>query len=122
MSPRNKIGMTGLVFLANLLVTLPAMAQSDVPDPFLLQLYHNHISVVDGDRCSMHPTCSRYAAMSFEKHGLLIGWIMTCDRLVRCGRDTVNLAPVITIRGRNKAYDPVEANDFWWFENENKAP
>jgi len=68
----------------------------------------------------MAPSCSVYAAEAFEKHGPIIGWVMTCDRLVRCGRDETRLSPMI-VRNRNRyTYDPVSANDFWWFEEEKK--
>jgi hypothetical protein len=26
----------------------------------------------------------------------------------------MELAPVVTIEGENRFYDPVSANDFWW--------
>jgi len=62
----------------------------------------------------MYPSCSQYSLQSFEKHGILIGWIMTCDRLMRCGRDETNLSQDIFVDGKLKSYDPVEKNDFWW--------
>jgi len=62
----------------------------------------------------MYPSCSQYSLQSFEKHGFLIGWMMTCDRLVRCGRDETNLSQEIFVNGKLKFYDPVEKNDFWW--------
>ena len=68
----------------------------------------------------MYPSCSRYASRAFEKHGAIFGWIMTCDRLVRCGRDEVKLSPKVIVNKQELVYDPVEANDFWWFEKEKK--
>jgi len=62
----------------------------------------------------MYPSCSQYSLQAFEKHGFLIGWMMTCDRLVRCGRDETNLSQEIFVNGKLKFYDPVEKNDFWW--------
>ncbi|HKK90834.1 MAG TPA: membrane protein insertion efficiency factor YidD [Desulfobacteraceae bacterium] len=81
----------------------------------VLYFYQKHLSPVDGDRCSMYPTCSGYAAETFKKHGFPVGWIMTCDRLLRCGRDEVKRSPVLTVKGRTRCYDPVAANDFWWY-------
>lgn len=72
------------------------------------------ISGVDGNRCPMYPTCSRYAVEAIEKHGVLMGWVMTCDRLIRCGRDETRLSPPVWIKGAKHTYDPVDANDFWW--------
>lgn len=68
----------------------------------------------------MHPSCSAYAAEAFENHGPVIGWIMTLDRLVRCGRDEAKIAPSWLKGNQSYIYDPVEANDFWWFKKEKK--
>jgi putative membrane protein insertion efficiency factor len=85
-------------------------------NPFrvLVQVYRAYISPIDGRNCPMYPTCSRYSLLCFEKHGSLIGWMMTCDRLFRCGRDEVGLSPWIRVNGEIRCYDPVENNDFWW--------
>lgn len=74
------------------------------------------ISRADGDRCPMYPTCSRYAAQSIARHGALAGWVLTCDRLLRCGRDETRLATPIRVQGVRHAYDPLDANTFWWNE------
>jgi hypothetical protein len=62
----------------------------------------------------MHPSDSEYSLQSFEKHGMIIGWIMTLDRLMRCGRDETKLSPRVLVNGKWRYYDPVEKNDFWW--------
>ncbi len=64
----------------------------------------------------MYPSCSQYSVECFEKHGFFIGWMLTCDRLYRCGRDELRLSPRIIINGQKKSYDPVENNDFWWWD------
>ncbi len=84
------------------------------PFRFLVQVHRTYISPIDGKNCPMYPTCSQYSLLSFKKHGLFIGWMMTCDRLFRCGRDEVGLSPWITVNGEIRSYDPVENNDFWW--------
>jgi len=81
---------------------------------FPIIFYRKYISGADGDRCPMHPSCSTYSLEAFKKHGLLKGWIMTCDRLLRCGRNEVKLSPPITARGKTRTYDPLKNNDFWW--------
>jgi uncharacterized protein len=76
----------------------------------------NHLSAVrDGD-CPMHPSCSSYSLEAFAGHGPIMGWIMTCDRLMRCGRDECNLSPQIIMEGRVKTLDPLEQNITWWHE------
>ncbi len=80
-----------------------------------VRFYRKVISPVDSNRCAMTPTCSSYSISAIKKHGALMGWIMTCDRLLRCGRDEVRLSKKkYGISGRRYSYDPVENNDFWW--------
>jgi putative membrane protein insertion efficiency factor len=79
-----------------------------------VRFYRKVISPVDSNRCAMTPTCSSYSVSAIKKHGALMGWIMTCDRLLRCGRDEVRLSKKSGISGRRYSYDPVENNDFWW--------
>jgi hypothetical protein len=62
----------------------------------------------------MAPSCSHYAASAFEHHHPVAAWILTCDRLLRCGHDEVRLAPRVWIDGHSRAFDPVEANTSWW--------
>ena len=80
---------------------------------FPIKLYQDYISSVDGNRCPMHPTCSRYCIEAFKKHGALLGWIMCSDRLIRCGRDEKKLSDPVWIDGEKRSYDPVSNNDFW---------
>jgi len=42
---------------------------------------------------------------------------MTTDRLMRCGRDEMQLTQRVLADGKWKFYDPVEYNDFWWYKN-----
>ncbi len=74
----------------------------------------NHLSAVRYGECPMYPSDSEYSLQSIQKHGMLVGWIMAMDRLMRCGRDETRLSPEVFINGKWKTYDPVEKNDFWW--------
>jgi len=40
------------------------------------------ISLVDGDRCPSYPTCSADSIEAYERHGALLGTLMTVDRLL----------------------------------------
>ena len=97
--------------------TSPAV---DRPAGFLaavLEIYRgplNHLYAIRGGQCPMYPTCSEYSRQAIARHGPVIGWMMTADRLLRCGRDETRLAPKIMIDGQLKTFDPVEENDFWW--------
>jgi putative component of membrane protein insertase Oxa1/YidC/SpoIIIJ protein YidD len=74
----------------------------------------NHLSSVRPGECPMYPSDSEYSLQSIQKHGMWAGWIMSMDRLMRCGRDETKLSPEVFINGKFKTYDPVEQNDFWW--------
>ena len=83
----------------------------------MIQFYRgplNHFDAVRTGECPMYPSDSQYGLQSIQKHGMLIGWIMTVDRLMRCGRDEIRLSPPVIVDGKLKYYDPVEKNDFWW--------
>ena len=88
----------------------------DLPNisAFLVKFFRKYVSPIDGSDCPMYPSCSRYSVECFEKHGFVVGWIMTWDRLYRCGRNELEVSPSILINGELKCYDPVENNDFWW--------
>lgn len=79
-----------------------------------LTFFQKYISKADGDRCPMHPSCSHYAGQAFKRHGAVKGWILTCDRLLRCGHDEVRLSPKVRVNGRLRSFDPIEANTRWW--------
>ncbi|WP_020588300.1 membrane protein insertion efficiency factor YidD [Desulfobacter curvatus] len=87
----------------------------------IIKFYQRHISGIDGNRCPMYPSCSQYCNQAIQKHGFGLGWIMACDRLLRCGRDEVRLSPHIKVNGRELTFDPVSANDFWWFSPKSPA-
>lgn len=80
----------------------------------LVRFYQKVISPIDGSDCPMYPSDSRYAVESFQKHGFFMGWIMTVDRLYRCGRDELKRSPTVKVAGQAKCFDPVDNNDFWW--------
>ena len=87
----------------------------DSTNPALYPVYffRKYISSADQDRCPMHPTCSTYSIEAIKKHGPVLGWIMTCDRLMRCGRDELKLSPPIRIEGKKRCNDPLSDNDSW---------
>ena len=80
----------------------------------------NHLSAVKVSQCPMYPSCSTYSMECLKKHGFLTGWVMTCDRLMRCGRDELKVSPQVMINREWKCYDPVENNDFWWYEKQDE--
>ena len=96
----------------------PPRTQNWSLNPFkcLVRFYRDYISPIDGERCPMYPTCSQYSIECFEKHGLIIGWMMTWDRLFH-EADEMEQAPLIWVHDYYKFYDPLENNDFWWYDH-----
>ena len=78
-----------------------------------LRFFQKVISPVDGARSGMYPTGSDYARQAFAKHGALLGFLLTAERLLHEGNERL-VAPRIRKHGRWRVYDPLEANDRWW--------
>jgi uncharacterized protein len=78
-----------------------------------LTAWHKVLTRADGPRSVMYPTASGFLGQAVAKHGMLIGIMMTTDRLLH-EWDEQQRAPRIVKYGVPRAYDPVEANDFWW--------
>ena len=78
-----------------------------------LTAWHTVLTRADGPRSVMYPTASGYLGQAVAKHGMLVGMMMTADRLLH-EWDEQQLAPQIVKYGVSRTYDPVEANDFWW--------
>jgi len=95
---------------------VPADSAQEQIHPVLypIKFFRKYISPVDGNRCPMYPSCSKYCLEAAQKHGLLMGWVMSCDRLVRCGRDELKLSPTVLVNDAKLSYDPLTNNDFWW--------
>ncbi|MBW1946101.1 MAG: membrane protein insertion efficiency factor YidD [Deltaproteobacteria bacterium] len=104
----------------------PSQAAQDAgagfsPGTWLISFYRDHISAVDGDRCPSIPSCSSYSVQAFKKHGFIMGWFMTVDRLIHEGKEEEKVSPVVYSSGKWMIYDPIENNDFWWYhEHENR--
>jgi putative membrane protein insertion efficiency factor len=92
------------------------LSQLSSTSAFLIRFFRGYISPIDGSACPMYPSCSQYGVESLEKHGLLVGWAMTWDRLYRCGRDELRLSPRVIVNGQQRCYDPPKNNDFWWYD------
>ncbi|MBI4083784.1 MAG: membrane protein insertion efficiency factor YidD [Candidatus Lambdaproteobacteria bacterium] len=78
----------------------------------LLGFYRTVISPVDGDRCSMAPTCSLYGRQALKRHGALLGIVLTADRLLH-EADEVQHVRLIREGGETYSLDPLEANTYW---------
>jgi putative membrane protein insertion efficiency factor len=80
---------------------------------FPISFYQKIVSPAVGNRCRMSPSCSAYSREAFQTHGFFLGWIMTCDRLMRCGRDETHLSPGVWAPEGRLTQDSLSGNDFW---------
>ncbi|MBI3327832.1 MAG: hypothetical protein HYZ81_14170 [Nitrospinae bacterium] len=78
-----------------------------------LAAWHTVLTRADGPRSAMYPTASAFLGQAVAKHGMLIGIMLTADRLLH-EWDEQRRAPRIVKYGVSRVYDPVEANDLWW--------
>ena len=91
-----------------------AEQSAGAPGTMLMGFYKTFISATDGHRCGMYPCCSSYAVQAFKKHGFFMGALLSCDRLIRCGRDETRCSFHIIQGNRRLTVDTLEDNDFWW--------
>jgi hypothetical protein len=84
------------------------------PGILLISFFQTVVSPVDGASCDFYPTCSAYAKQALQKHGLFIGLAMASERLCRI-HSPEGYAPIEKF-GTYYYYDPVENNDFWFYE------
>ena len=78
-----------------------------------IRFFQQYLSAADGDRCPMTPSCSSYAIQAIRRHGAVKGWIMACDRLMRCGHDELRRSPVVRTESGVRTLDPLDNNDLW---------
>lgn len=90
------------------------------PGAAVVRLFRDHISAVDGNRCPSYPSCSSYSVQAFEKHGFIVGWLMTVDRLIHEGSEEEEVSGTVKMGDRLKINDPVHNNDFWWYASDGK--
>src|SRR6056297_1763426 len=94
----------------------PGSAPSD-PLSLAIDFYRgplDHLDAVRTGSCPMHPSCSEYSLCAIDKHGAWLGWIMACDRMMRCGRDALERTHAVLVDGERRYRDPLWRNDWWW--------
>ena len=87
----------------------PVAGFLDIPFEWSLDFYRWGISPVDGQRCPMRPTCSRFASGVIDERGPINGILLTVDRLNRCGHDLSYYAAGLGDDGRFGILDPVRS-------------
>ena len=71
-----------------------------------LDFYQRYISPINQEGCPMFPSCSEYSKQSIRKYKLK-GFLMTFDRLHRCGHDKHTYRTIYS-NGKVYYFDPVE--------------
>ena len=55
------------------------------PFVFLIRLYQKYLSPLKGaPSCRFTPTCSEYAVQAFTEWGVIVGFVLSLWRLIRC--------------------------------------
>jgi putative component of membrane protein insertase Oxa1/YidC/SpoIIIJ protein YidD len=78
-----------------------------------IAFYQQYLSVFIQSQCRMLPSCSAYGLQAIDRHGALVGIVMTADRLLHEG-DEQRLNRFVRTAGVSYCPDPVSNNDFWW--------
>jgi len=50
----------------------------------IVRFYQIAISPLFGPCCRFTPTCSQYCLLAIQKHGVFVGVLKTCWRILRC--------------------------------------
>jgi putative component of membrane protein insertase Oxa1/YidC/SpoIIIJ protein YidD len=82
----------------------------------------DHLHAVRAGTCPMYPSCSEYSRQAIARYGLTTGWLLTLDRLLRCGRQTPGEGSRLWVNGHLKWYDPLDANTFWSITSDTDEP
>ena len=91
-------------FLAPLSALEPG---SDCGALSIIEFHQQVISEADGPRSHFYPSSSEYMKQAIAKHGMLMGFLMGCDRLMRENSDD-GLYPLKQLKsGIVLKYDPV---------------
>lgn len=72
-----------------------------------IRFYQKYISEVRGQECPMYPSCSNFGLKSFKESSFSKAFILTSDRLLRCGHDRDNYALTLRENGFKNLDYPV---------------
>jgi len=66
------------------------VTQKNVATNEYIKFYQKYISGIRGQECPMYPSCSYYGLKTFSETNFAEAFILTSDRLMRCGHDHGN--------------------------------
>jgi putative component of membrane protein insertase Oxa1/YidC/SpoIIIJ protein YidD len=79
------IGMLCLLCLTGF--AQPATAVNETSSKDYISFYQKFISGIRGQDCPMYPSCSNFALNAFQEKSFTTAFVLTSDRLMRCGHD-----------------------------------
>ena len=112
----NKRGVSLLLLMGCFFLLSPLPVQAEKTPPLVFSFFKSFISGTDGKRCDHVPSCARYAKDAVEAYGPIEGFVLACDRLMRCGGDDMRIFPKVMIGGELYVLDPASENGFWWHQ------
>jgi uncharacterized protein len=74
-----------------------------------IDFYKKRISPIGASRCGFHPSCSAFGRQAVQEKGVLLGVIMTGDRLTRCNIFK-GPGPDYLLLPDGRLFDPVSSN------------
>jgi putative membrane protein insertion efficiency factor len=74
-----------------------------------IDFYRKRISPIGASRCGFHPSCSAFGLQAVREKGVLLGVIMTADRLTRCNIFK-GPGPDYLLLPDGRLFDPVSGN------------
>lgn len=77
-----------------------------------LRFWRNGLSPLDGARSDLAPVNSLYSVQAFNEHGVVLGFVLTADRLLH-EPSLAGQAPWFEEEGRRFYLDPLR-NNTWW--------
>ncbi len=86
----------------------------------LLEFYRTVVSPVNGSNSDLAPVPSLYAVQAIKAHGVLLGSLLTTERLLH-EPSVIPHAPSFLEGGREFFYDPLPWNTYWlpaWLRGE----
>lgn len=82
--------------------------------------YQKYISGIRGQECPMYPSCSNYGLKTFNETNFVSAFMLTSDRLLRCGHDHQNYSLTLRSNGFKlldyPSYD-TPSNDLYYKRN-----
>ena len=73
----------------------------------LLRLYQQVVSPLYPPSCRFYPSCSQYALVAVERHGVLRGSLLAGWRLLRCNPwNAGGIDDVPPVKGQDEPHDP----------------